>query len=480
MEEEASDQSAPDHDSAGQAAPEATETEDELSSGDLFRAIGASAIGNAAEWFDYGIYSLTVPYLSQVFFPGAAKEATLYALLTFAVSFLVRPLGGIVWGPLGDRWGRQRVLSLTIILMSGSTCCIGLLPGHAVIGAAAPVILILLRLLQGFSTGGEYGGAATFMAECSPDHRRGLCGSFLEFGSLLGYAFGALLVLFVALFASDSQMAEWGWRVPYLIAAPLGLVGLYLRSRLDDTPAFQELEASGNAKGRRGRRLQKLVKRQQQPLVMVSVYRKELLLLAGLVTAFIVPNYTLLTYMPTYLHLHLGMGSSKSLALMLIVQLGMMAVLPFSGASSDRVGRKPVWLVSLAGLFVFAAPMFLVMRSGFAAAGIGLGVLCFFHALQLSMISSTFPAMLPTHVRFAGFAIAYNIAASVFGGTTPAVDEWLIDVSGSTLTPAWYIMASCVVGLVSLVFVTETAGVSLKGFRVPGVGPEQPAEDESV
>jgi len=193
--------------------------------GVLRRAIGASAIGNATEWFDYGIYAYGVTYISAALFPGSTEEATLFALATFAISFLIRPLGGLFWGPMGDRLGRKPVLGMTILLMAGATLCVGLIPSYDSIGFWAPVLLIALRMIQGFSTGGEYGGAATFMAEYAPDRKRGFCGSFLEFGTLAGFSLGAFLMLSVSAVLSDARMEAWGWRLPFLVAAPLGLIG---------------------------------------------------------------------------------------------------------------------------------------------------------------------------------------------------------------------------------------------------------------
>ena len=204
----------------------------------LHRAVAASAVGNATEWFDYGIYAYGVAYISTALFPGETQEATLFALATFAISFLVRPLGGFFWGPLGDRFGRKQVLAFTIILMAAATFCVGLIPSYDDIGFWAPAILIALRLVQGFSTGGEYGGAATFMAEYAPDKSRGFFGSFLEFGTLAGFSFGALLMLGCSLALNEADMQSWGWRLPFLIAAPMGFVGVYLRSRIEDTPVF--------------------------------------------------------------------------------------------------------------------------------------------------------------------------------------------------------------------------------------------------
>ena len=198
----------------------------------LRRAITASALGNATEWFDYGIYAYGVTYISAALFPGESDEAVLFALATFAISFLVRPLGGLFWGPLGDRIGRKSVLALTILLMAGATFGVGLIPSYDRIGFWAPTLLILLRMVQGFSTGGEYGGAATFMAEYAPDERRGFFGSFLEFGTLAGFSLGAALMLLFSLTLGETAMHDWGWRIPFLIAAPMGLIGTYLRSRM--------------------------------------------------------------------------------------------------------------------------------------------------------------------------------------------------------------------------------------------------------
>src|SRR5699024_4881827 len=183
------------------------------------RAVTASAVGNATEWFDYGVYAVSIVYLTQNFFPGEA--GTLLALSTFALSFLVRPLGGLFWGPLGDRFGRKRVLALTIILMAGATFCIGLLPTFSTIGIVAPILLVLLRMVQGFSTGGEYGGAATFMAEYAPDRKRGFFGSFLEFGTLGGFALGTAAMLLLQLGLGGEAMMAYGWRSPCLLGLPM-------------------------------------------------------------------------------------------------------------------------------------------------------------------------------------------------------------------------------------------------------------------
>ncbi len=424
----------------------------------LRRAIGASALGNATEWFDYGIYAYGVTYISAALFPGDTEEAVLFALATFAISFLIRPLGGLFWGPLGDRIGRKSVLALTILLMSGATVCVGLIPSYVSIGFWAPVLLIALRMIQGFSTGGEYGGAATFMAEYAPDDRRGFCGSFLEFGTLAGFSFGALLMLGFSLMLGDATMHDWGWRIPFLVAGPMGLIGMYLRSKMEDTPVFREAmeQAEGGQAESPGLAL------------LIRGYWRPLLVMSGLVIALNIVNYTLLSYMPTYLQRRIGLSADEALIVKIIGMMFMMILLPFAGALSDRVGRKPLWWFSLIGLFVGVVPLYLLMATGLWGAIVGFALLGLLYVPQLATISATFPAMFPTSVRFAGFALAYNVATSIFGGTAPVIGSGLIGITGNELMPAYYMMFACVVGMISMRFLKESAGLSLRDADIVG------------
>lgn len=422
----------------------------------LHKAIAASAIGNATEWYDYGVYAAAAFYLTQAFFPG--ELGTIGTMLGFAVSFVLRPLGGMVWGPIGDRIGRRSVLALTIMLISGATALIGLLPTHASIGVWAPVLLILLRVVQGFSTGGEYGGAATFMAEYSPDNKRGRYGSFLEFGTLGGFVLGTAVVLFLELSLTEDQMSAWGWRVPFLLALPMGLIGLYLRSQVEESPVFREMEQTSDAV--EGTAWSRFVD-------LLSNYRRPILIMFGLVIALNVTNYTLLAYQPTYLNNTIGLTASSGSTVILIGELVMMVCIPFFGALSDRVGRKPLWWASLIGLFVLALPMYWLMGQGFGFAIVGFVILGLLYIPQLATISATFPAMFPTQVRYAGFAISYNVATAAFGGTAPLVNDAAVAGTGWHLFPAVYLMGACAIGMVALLFLKETAGVSIRGTEIP-------------
>lgn len=429
--------------------------------GTVHRAVAASAIGNATEWFDYGVYAVSVGYITHNFFPG--EYGTVLALATFAFSFLVRPLGGLFWGPLGDRLGRKAILALTIILMAGATFCIGLLPSVETIGVLAPILLIVLRAVQGFSTGGEYGGAATFMAEYAPDRKRGFLGSFLEFGTMGGFALGSLIVLLGETFLGHDGMMEWGWRIPFLIAGPMGLIGMYLRSKLGETPVFEEAEELDATQDSALGGLKDLL----------TGYWRPILTMAGLVIAVNVVNYTLLSYMPTYLEGTGGMEYQTVLTISFVTQFGMMLLIPFAGSLSDRLGRKPVWRISLVGLIVMSVPMYMLMSQGVWGTLIGISVLGLLYVLQLATISATFPAMFPTKVRFAGFAITYNVSTSLFGGTAPSVNEALIEATGSPLVPAFYMVAACIVGLIAVHFMKETVGASLRGNDIPETGPQE-------
>ncbi|MGA7815357.1 MFS transporter, partial [Caballeronia sp.] len=257
----------------------------------LKRAVGAMAIGNAMEWFDFGVYSYIAVTLGRVFFPSSNPGAQLIATFgTFAAAFLVRPIGGMVFGPLGDRIGRKRVLAMTMILMAVGTFSIGLIPAYGSIGIFAPVLLLAARLLQGFSTGGEYGGAATFIAEFSPDKKRGVMGSFLELGTLVGYVLGAGCVALLTAALSEQSLLSWGWRVPFLIAGPLGLIGLYIRMKLEETPAFQREADKREAEAHHApkQKFREMLLEQWKPMVQCVC----------LVLIFNVTDYMALSYLP--------------------------------------------------------------------------------------------------------------------------------------------------------------------------------------
>lgn len=264
--------------------------------GTIKRAIGAAAIGNVTEWYDFGVYAYFEPTIQKVFFSGLGHTMGMIATFgVFAVSFLVRPFGGMFFGPLADRIGRNTVLATTMILMALGTFCIGLIPGYGSIGIVAPLLLLFFRLVQGFSTGGEYGNAMTFIAEYAPDRRRGFLGSWLEFGTFTGYLLGAIVVTVVHAELSTDALLGWGWRIPFFVALPLGLVGVYLRTRLADTPAFAALEEYAEKRDKQAQG-----SRKEGELHEMLRLWPFLLVCMALVAAWNVTNYMLTSYMPTY------------------------------------------------------------------------------------------------------------------------------------------------------------------------------------
>ena len=420
----------------------------------LRRAIAGSALGNAVEWFDYGVYSYVAPYIASAFFPGQFALVATFAVL--ALSFIFRPLGGFILGPLGDRIGRQKVMVITIIMMTIPTTLIGALPTFAAAGIAAPILLLACRIVQGFSTGGEYGGAAVFMAEYAPDKRRGFFGSFLEFGTLTGTGGAALIcTILTIIVGTDGMVAGW-WRLPFLLTLPLGGVALWLRVRLKEPPVFSE--AAGHHET------------SEQPFRdLFRRYWRQIILLVAFVVLLNISDYMVLTYMPTYLSSVLGHSAIQSnFTLIIIIAVMMVVITPF-GRLSDKVGRKPMLYTAAIGTIVLAIPAFLLIQSkSLLLQGLGIGILGLLLVIMLSSISSTLPAMFPTPVRYSRFAIGYNVSTANFGGTTAAVNEFMIKVTGSQLFPAWYLIGEGIVGLVGIIFMRETAGRSLRGAQLPG------------
>jgi MHS family proline/betaine transporter-like MFS transporter len=418
----------------------------------LRRAVIGAAIGNGVEWFDFAVYGYLAQTLGAVFFPSGDPTVSLLAsFAVFGAAFLVRPLGGLFFGPLGDRVGRQRTLATVIILMSLSTLAIGLLPGYDSIGVLAPALLVAARLLQGFSVGGEFGGAATFLAEYSPEGRRGLYTSWAQVTALAGLALSAALVLALRSGLSEAAMLAWGWRIPFLLAGPLGLVGLYLRLRLEDTPAFRALREAGGVA--------------HAPIrEMVTRNSRALLQAVGLA---IFPNagfYIVLTYLQTHLIREAGLSPTGAALSTTLAVLVAMALIPPLGALSDRVGRRPLLAASCIGYALLTYPAFVLMeRGGPLGAALTHAALGALLAVFLSAVIAAVTELFPTRVRYSGFALGHNLAVALAGGLAPFVATYLIATTGSSSAPAYYLIGAAVATLVTLATVRETAHAALGG-----------------
>lgn len=438
-------------------------------------AIGGTVVGNFMEWFDFGIYGYLAVTLTAVFASDVpAPWGLLVTLLGFAISFLVRPFGGFVLGPLGDRIGRQKVLFLTMAMMAAATALIGILPTSAQIGLWAIIPLYLLKMVQGFSTGGEYAGATTYVSEFSPDKRRGFWSSWLDVGSYVGFAAGASAVAITTAITTsisgENAMTDYGWRIPFLLAIPLGIVAIYFRLRIPETPAFEQ---SGTVEVDADDPMAR------QGLVgIVRHHWKALLIGIALVAATNTAGYALTSYMPTYLEKEVGVSNLSAAIATVPVLLIMSATLPLIGRLSDRIGRKPVYAIAAGSALVLLVPAFLIMQIGeLWAVIIALFMAAVPVAFYVAISASALPALFPTASRFGAMAVAYNVAVSLFGGTTPLFSQALIDLTGNTLMPAFYIMFFAALGLVALLSMRETAKRPLLG-SLPTV--ETPAEAEAL
>ena len=426
----------------------------------LRKAITAASLGNAMEWFDFGVYGFVAYALGQVFFPGADPGTQMIAALaTFSVPFLIRPLGGLFFGALGDKYGRQKILSITIIIMSISTFCIGLIPSYASIGIWAPILLLLCKMAQGFSVGGEYTGASIFVAEYSPDRKRGFMGSWLDFGSIAGFVLGAGLVVLISAIIGEANFLEWGWRIPFFVALPLGIIGLYLRHALEETPAFQQHVEKLEQGDREGLADGPKVSFKE----IATKHWKSLLACIGLVIATNVTYYMLLTYMPSYLSHNLHYSEDHGVMIIIAIMLGMLFVQPVMGLMSDKFGRRPFVIIGSIALLVMAVPCFMLINSGvMGLIFAGLLILAVILNSFTGVMASSLPAMFPTHIRYSALASAFNISVLV-AGLTPTAVAWLVEATNNLYMPAYYLMVVAVIGLVTGIMMKETANMPLRG-----------------
>jgi len=433
------------------------------------RSIEGAAIGNFMEWYDFGVYGYIATTIAQVFYPGNSVTAVhlIATFSTLAAAFFVRPLGGFIFGPLGDRIGRKRVLMITIVLMTIGTTVTGLLPGYSTIGVWAPILLVVARVFQGLSTGGEYVGAMTYVVEQAPDRKRGMVVGFLPLGNLSGFVLAGLLVTALQAWLPTHDMLAWGWRIPLLISAPFGCIGLYMRLRLDESPAYENANAAADASGRDDRN--------QFRRTIVEQW-KSMLICAALVFTSTAADYMLTGYLPTYLKVVVQVGHTAALLMITATLTILMVFLVFVAMLSDRIGVKPIMWTGSGLLIAASIPAFLLIRSGGGYALIFIGVLLV--GLMELCFDSTSPAMLPalfpTDVRYGALAIAYNVSISAVGGSTPLIAQALVSGTGNAMTPAYMLIFAGLVGAVTLVFTPEVAGK-----RLPGSPPAVESEQEA-
>ncbi|MBV7434670.1 MFS transporter [Cardiobacteriaceae bacterium TAE3-ERU3] len=418
---------------------------------DLRKASTACFIGNFVEWFDYAAYGYFAVIISKVFFPEQDSTAALLSTFAvFAISFIVRPFGGIFWGTIGDKFGRRNALSWSILIMSVSTFLIALIPSYALIGVFAPILLLILRMVQGFSASGEYAGASAFLAEYAPKGKRGIYTSIVPASTAAGLLLGSLMAAVMTNMLSEEFMLDWGWRIPFLMAGPMGLIGRYIRLKLQKTPHFQAMEEK-NAN-------------HHTPIKHLFIHHRRQLVIAFMVASLnAVAFYLVLSYMPTYLSQEIGIDETTSFIATSVSLFTYIGLIFLMGTLSDRFGRKKMLMAACVVFIVFTVPLFSILNTESVLFIILIEIV---FGAMLSMNDGTLPAFLseifPTNVRYTGFAFTFNLANALLGGTAPLIATWLIDVTGSKLAPAWYLIAIAVVAVIAMAQATERSRDELR------------------
>lgn len=412
----------------------------------------AVGIGNFMEWFDFAVYGFFAAIIGELFFPPGTSPfvALLSSLAVFAVGFVMRPLGGFVLGPIGDRFGRRMQLAVSVVAMGAATTLIGLLPDYAAIGVAAPCLLVVLRCVQGLSAGGEWTGSAAFLVESTPTHRRGIFASIISGTAALATIVGSLFALFLNSVLTEDQVLSWGWRVPFLMAAPLALIGLYIRARLSETPVFEKVKAQQS---------------NQKP-DRLEVFRgfrrniKPILLTLAIAAVQGLGFYYLATYVVNYLISTVKLDRGTALGLAAIGLFVYMILCPVAGALSDRFGRRRLNIIGTIGYVVLPFPVFLMMSGGQSVAIVaGISIL----SLAQCLVSVTTVVMLvelfPASTRASSSALGFNFALAFIAGPGPFIAAWIAGATGSAVAPAGYQVLVAAIALVVIVrWLPETAG----------------------
>ena len=426
----------------------------------LRKVTGSSFLGNFIEWFDYASYSYLATVIAMVFFPAEDRAVAVMSTFgVFALSFLVRPIGAIFWGNMGDKKGRKWALSVSILLMSGATFLIGCLPGYAVIGVGAPLLLLLLRMVQSFSAAGEYAGAATFIAEYAPHNHRGFYCSMVPASTATGLLVGSLLATFMfTVWGADSAfVVDWGWRIPFWLALPLGYITHYIRTHLEDSPVYAQMQE----------RMKEMGEKVEHPIRMLFTKHLRVLLISfGACVLNAVGFYAVLTYLPNYLETTLNYPPSDASTITTIVLVVYIAFIFLSGRISDKVGRKKMLIGACVGFIVFTVPAFMLLGTmNFWVILIVELFMCLLLTINDGTLASYLTETFPTDVRYSGFALSFNLANAIFGGSASFISFWLIDLTGNAIAPAWYMVAIAVVAFIAMCMTHDHSGKKLDDVK---------------
>ena len=393
------------------------------------RTAFAGSVGNLLEWYDFAVFGYFAPFISAQFFPADDPIAGLINTFgVFAAGYLMRPIGGVLFGQIGDRLGRARALQLSIFLMAVPTTLIAVLPTHAQAGILAPALLVVLRLAQGLSVGGEFIGSCCYLVEAAPAERRGLFGSWSVLGTIGGMLLGSAVATLMQSLLSPEQLHAWGWRLPFLGGVLVGVVGWWMRRGVQETPEFVRLQDAGRTEERPG-----LTAVREMPLRVLQV--------AGMVLLFAAAIYTLFVWMPTYLTHFVKPPVPHALLINTLCMIILIAAMPVAGLLADRFGYKIVLAAATLVTGVVVYPLFVWIDSGTViAASVALTIFALTNACIQGAMPVAMADMFPARLRYSGMAIGYNLTLALVGGTAPLVATWLIKTTSQLTAPAWYLV----------------------------------------
>jgi len=411
----------------------------------LVRNSLGGVVGNILEWYDFAVFGYLAPIITLQFFPDdTALTGLIKTYGIFATGYLMRPLGGILFGYIGDKMGRKKALLISIFMMAIPTMLIGVLPTHQQIGFYAALLLILLRMIQGLSVGGELIGSVSFMFEIASQKRKGFLGSLTLSSAIGGLLLGSAVVTFLEFLLGADTMNTWGWRIPFLAGVVILFIGLWLREGMDESPEFLKTEPKKDEKS-----LYHHVKNEKMRILQLS----------AIISLTTISSYIMFVWMPTYLSTIIKHPLAHALSINTISMVILLITIPFAGHLSDIFGRKKIMIIATVAMLVLVWPLFVWLQVNSLWAVLGSQVV---FALIIGFLQGPMPSlmaeMFPVRVRYTSIGIGYNFSVALLGGTAPVMATWLIEVTKNPFAPTWYIIFFSVVSLVALVFYTPHNG----------------------